>query len=239
MDKLPQSEIKYENKITKWFHNYWYYYKWKVIIAAFLAFVVVICSVQMCNNTKQDIEILYAGQFPSSDIEVPNIRAAFEAVMPYDYNDDGKRIAALVMLNVYSEEQIKKLESESDGKIKVDRVNNNSELDKFQNLIVAGSYHLCILEPWLYEIVKSENGFVKLSDALGYTPDIAVDEYAVRLSDTEFGRYYAGVKLLPEDTYICLRAPGGIGTVFDGSKNKKFDMAADMLQAVLDFKAPQ
>ena len=90
MDKLPQSEIKYENKITKWFHNYWYYYKWKVIVAAFLIFIVVISSVQVCNNTKQDIQILYAGQFPSADIEVPNIRAAFEAVMPEDYNGDGK-----------------------------------------------------------------------------------------------------------------------------------------------------
>ena len=37
MEKLPESEIKVENKVVGWFKNYWYYYKWRVIAVAFIA----------------------------------------------------------------------------------------------------------------------------------------------------------------------------------------------------------
>ena len=63
MDKLPEKKIKYENKVTKWFENYWYYYKWRVIIAVFLIFVVIVCTAQACANTDDDMIVIYAGEF--------------------------------------------------------------------------------------------------------------------------------------------------------------------------------
>ena len=236
MDKLPEREIKIENKIVKWFKNYWYYYKWKVIIASFLIVVFVFCTAQMCSNTDSDMTIMYAGPFLSTSLEVPSIEEALSAMLPEDYNDDGKKEALLSMMTVYSPEQIEQIESTTE--ITIDRVNNNSELDKFQNLIVTGEHNLCLLDPWLYEMVKKENGFAKLEDAIGYLPESAVDEYAVKLSDTEFGKYFAGVTSLPEDTYICLRTPGALQTMVSGGKSEKFDRAAELLRAIVEFKAP-
>ena len=234
MDKLQDKEIKYENKVTRWFNNYWYYYKWKVIIAVFLIFVVIVCTVQACSNTEDDMIVIYAGEFLSTSLEVPNIEDALSSVLPEDYSGDGKKEVALSMMTVYSEERIKELEKVD---VKIHRPTNDAELGKFQDLIVAGEYNVCLLDPWLYETVQKQGGFAKLSDALGYVPDSAVDEYAIKLSDTEFGRYFAGVDKLPEDTYLCLRTPGALQSML-GGKSEKFDQAVALVKAIVEFKAP-
>lgn len=237
MDKLPQQEIKYENKVTKWFHNYWYYYKWKVIIALFLVLVVVICTLQTCQNTKSDITVMYAGPFLSTSLEIPNIEAALTSVLPEDYNGDGEREVVLSMMTVYSKEQIEEIESTTDNVI--DRNNNQGELSKFQNLIVTGEYNVCLLDPWLYDMVKKEDGFAKLSDVLGYTPESAIDECAIKLSDTEFGKYFAGVNSLPMDTILCIRTPSALNSIFSGEKSEKLDQAVALVKAIVEFEAPK
>ena len=236
MDKLPQSEIKYENRITKWFKNYWYYYKWKVIIAVFLIFVAVFCIAQACSNTDNDMIIMYAGSFASTSLEVPNIESALSAVLPEDYDGDGRKTVAMSMMTIYTEDQIKQLEANG---FVVNRSNNQGELDKFQNLIVTGEYNVCLLEPWLYDMVQKEGGFAKLSEVLGYTPESAVDDYAIKLSDTDFGKYFAGVTNLPEDTYLCLRTPGALNSVLGISKSEKFEEAVAMVKAIVEFESPE
>lgn len=239
MDKLPEKKIKYENKITKWFDNYWYYYKWKVIIAVFFIFVIIVCTVQACSNTEDDVVIIYAGEFLSTSLEVPNIESALSSVLPEDYSGDGKKNVSMSMMTVYSEERIKELEETyKDEGLKISRPNNDAELAKFQDLIVTGEFNVCLLDPWLYETVKKQGGFAKLEDTLGYLPDSAVDEYAIKLSDTEFGRYFAGVNKLPEDTYLCLRTPGALQSMF-GAKSEKFDQAVAFVKAIVEFKAPE
>ena len=183
--------------------------------------------------------VLYAGEFLSTSPEVPNIEDALSAVLPEDYSGDGKKEVVMSMMTVYSEERIKELEEEyKDEGLKISRPNNDSELGKFQDLIVAGEQNVCLLDPWLYETVKKQGGFAKLSDVLGYTPESAVDEYAIKLSDTEFGQYFAGVSSLPDNTYLCLRTPGALQSMF-GTKSEKFDQAVEMLKAIVEFKAPE
>ena len=45
-----------------------------------------------------------------------------------------------------------------------------------------------------------------LSEALGYTPEFAINEYAVYLRDLDV-YYMPGFKLLPESTLLCIRYP--------------------------------
>jgi hypothetical protein len=179
--------------------------------------------------------VLYAGEFLSTSVEVPNIEGALSSVLPEDYSGDGKKTVSMSMMTVYSEERIKELEAMD---YKVHRPTNDSELGKFQDLIVTGEFNVCLLDPWLYETVKAQGGFAKLSDALGYLPDSAVDEYAIKLSDTEFGQYFAGVNQLPENTYLCLRTPGALQSMFGGGKSEKYDQAIAMVKAIVEYKAP-
>ena len=144
-------------------------------------------------------------------------------------------VARLETENGELKERIKELEAQG---YKISRPNNDNELGKFQDLIVTGEFNVCLLDPWLYETVKKQGGFARLEDALGYTPDSAVDEYAIKLSDTEFGKYFAGVNSLPEDTYLCIRTPGALQSMF-GAKSEKFDQAVALVKAIVEFKAPE
>ena len=85
-----------------------------------------------------------------------------------------------------------------------------------------------------------KGGFMTLEDAIGYKPDFAVNDYAVRLSDTELGKYYEELGLLDPDTYLCIRTPGAIQEMTGkGKTSDKFKEAAATVKAIIEFKAPE
>lgn len=238
MDKLPQKEIACDNKLVKWFKNYWYYYKWIVIGLLFAALVVLVCVFQTCSNSKSDISILYAGPFPSSDNGVPKMENALAEVLPEDFNGDKEKRVSLAMLMIYTEEQMKEIEANRKD-VKIDRQSNRRELEKFQSLVINGEHAVCLLDPSLFDMVKDAEGFVKLSEVLGYSPRGAVNDYAVRLSDLPFGQFFSGIKDLPRDTYLCLRTPGAIQSVSGAGKGSdKFEQAVRMVKAIIEFEFP-
>ena len=244
-EKYSDSKIDYsqsDNKIVKWFRNYWYYYKWTVIGIAFALAVIIFCTFQTCSGSSPDITILYAGTFPPADIGVVEMEKALEEALPEDYNGDGEKDVDLAMLMIYSEEQIKEIEKnldEDEDRI-INRSQNSKEFEKFQSLIVSGEHYLCLLEPWLFEMVNKEGGFLTLEEAIGYKPEFAVNDYAVRLSDTELGDYFAALGLLDKDTYLCIRAPGAIQEMTGkGKDSEHFKEAVAMLKSVIEFKAPE
>ena len=243
--KFSENKIDYsqsDNKIVKWFRNYWYYYKWMVIGIAFAVFVVLFCTLQTCSNGSPDITILYAGTFPPADIGVVDMEKALEVALPEDFNGDGEKDVALAMLMIYSDDQIKEIEKnrdEDEDRI-INRSQNAGELEKFQNLIVSGEYYVCLLEPWLFDMVNKEGGFMSLEDAVGYRPENAANDYAIRLSDTELGQYYDALGLLDKDTYLCIRFPGAVQEMTGKGKNSdSFKEAVAIVKAIIEFKAPE
>ena len=242
-DKFSEGKIDYsesDSKIVKWFRNYWYYYKWIVIGIAFALAVILFCTFQTCSNGKPDITILYAGSFPSADSSVPEMAKAFEAALPEDFNGDGEKDVSLAMLMIYSEDAIKELEkNKGENSPVIDRNQNSIEYQKFQNLIISGEYYVCLLDSWIFEQIDDEGMFLPLSDVLGYRLVNAVNDYAIKLSDTEFGRYYAVINRLPADTYLCIRAPGAMQEMTGKGKNSdSFKQAVATIKAILEFDAP-
>ena len=245
-EKFSGSKIDYsksDNKLINWFRNYWYYYKWIVIGIAFALVVIVFCTVQTCSSVSEDITLLYAGPFPPAHGSVPDMRSAFEAVLPEDFNENGEKDVSMAMLMIYSEEQMKALEekAKTDNEAPtIDRYQNATEYQKFQSLFVSGEYYVCLLDPWLFDEANKEGMLLPLADAIGYKPENAVNDYAIRLSDTEFGQYYAAFKYLPADTYICIRTPGAMQEMTGkGEESKHFKNAAATVKAIVEFKAPE
>lgn len=244
-EKFSGSKIDYsksDNKIVNWFRNYWYYYKWIVIGIVFALVVIIFCTVQTCSSVSEDITLLYAGPFPPAHSSVPDMKSAFEAVLPDDFNGNGDKDVSMAMLMIYSEEQMKALEEKAkeNDTPTIDRYQNSTEYQKFQSLIVSGEYYVCLLDPWLFDDVNKENLFLPLSEAVGYKPEKAVNDYAIKLSDTEFGQYYAAMKALPADTYLCIRAPGAMQEMTGkGAESKRFKEAVATIKAIIEFKAPE
>ncbi|MBR5314827.1 MAG: hypothetical protein IKU45_05400, partial [Clostridia bacterium] len=59
------------NKTLKWLDNFWYHYKWHVIIGLFVIVFLVVAIGQMIDKDKVDAYVMYAGptSFMPSEID--------------------------------------------------------------------------------------------------------------------------------------------------------------------------
>ncbi|HOA85077.1 MAG TPA: hypothetical protein PKN17_03525, partial [Bacillota bacterium] len=111
-----------------------------------------------------------------------------------------------------------------------------SQYESYSNLILAGESSVYLVDPWLYDNLREQGRVRKLTDVLGTLPDAAIDEYGVRLGDTDIYSYYKVLQLLPEDTVICLLKPGLIGS---SSREENYQRSVEMFSAIVNFKSPE
>ncbi len=240
-EKIHGGEIRYENRLTKWFHNYWYYYKWPVIGISFALIVVLICTLQMCGTVSADVNLLYAGSYNFVGEGAGKLESAVAGLLPEDYNGDGRKTAAAATLMVYSEAEIadRLREAEEAGEeYVVNAVYFAKEKQKFNQLLMSGEYSIFLIADWLYEETKGTDIFLPLTDALGSRPENAYDDCAMRLSDTAFGQYFSALQNLPDNTLICFRRQGSIGTLLNADRaNADYRDALEAFRALMQFSA--
>lgn len=236
-EKLQPGEIIIDDPRLKKADNFWFYNKWKVLIGAFVVLVLGVCIWQSCTKESYDATLMYAG--PCEDINIKatfnGIQSAFNYILPEDNNGDGEKSCDIITLIIYSDEQIREIQDRaaSDSrKVFVNTELNTQELQKFDQLIIAGEYSVCLLDPSLYARVKKAGGFRKLSNVLGYTPENARDEYSLNFMDTEFAWYYDVFKALPADTVLCLRTQ----STFGGQKaDSAYDVSTAFFKQIIEF----
>ena len=102
-------------------------------------------------------------------------------------------------------------------------------------MLITGEFALCFLDPWLYESLANSDRLKTLTDIFGEMPDGAVGDFGVRLGDTAMYQYYDVLKILPEDTVICLLKPYVFG---ETSKEDIYARSVSMFKAVVEFEAP-
>ncbi len=243
-DKYESSDIKVESKLLKWLDNYWYHYKWVTIGILLAVFTVLVCTLQMCEKEKVDTYVMYAGPDVLEGEKMMNFRAALKAVLPRDLNGDGEKYVEVVASFIMSEAEIKEAEREEFGNetndFYIDPVFMSQNKQKFDNLIVAGEYSVCFLSPYLYGEVKEAGGFMPLAEMLSEVPDGAVDEYALLLSETDFGSYFPGVNELPPDTLLCMRRIGTLSSFLNkGATEKTYEKSMELFRAIVEYKAPK
>lgn len=234
MDKIPSGEIKTSSKASRWFENFWYHYKWLTIGIIFAVFVLTVCVLQMCGQEDVDVYVMYAGEDSFIDGDrLNNIKSALKSVLPEDCNGDGKKYVEWVSTYVLSDDQATEIK-ENGGEVDPTFLSDNEK--RFQNLVLAGEYFVCFLSPYTYDMVKDSDGFMPLAEILDEVPESAVDEYGILLKDTEFGRYYAGINELPEDTILCMRRKGSLGALLRKKANEKaYEDALGLFRAIVDF----
>lgn len=201
-------------KAARWFDNFWYHHKWKVIVIAFIVITLIICSLQMCTRVESDVYILYAGPYKFGQTDSMSFESAFSAVTE-DRTGDGRVLAELVDFYILSDEQINgQLDAmgEDAANMVVNYEQFASNREAFDQHIVAGDTVICLLDPHLYNSVyvlddngDKLSGFMKLSDVLGYTPENAYDEYSIRIGDTPLGQYFSVLSGMDRDTLLCIR----------------------------------
>ncbi len=235
-EKIQGAEIKVQGRFFRWLDNYWYHYKWITIVVAFFIIVFTVCTLQMCSKEKNDIVVVYAGGAFVSAEQAESLNSVINAVMPEDFDGDGAKNAKLVRYEIYSADQIKEIEAQTDVYGEhgyVDRAYNTSNYDNFSNYITTGGSSVFLLEGWLFDELKSSKTEVimRVSDVLGYTPE-GSDDYCVRLGDLEVYDAYAALRVLPEDTVVCLLKPFAVG---NSSDDEYYEREREMFRALLEY----
>ena len=212
-EKLQTEEISTKNsKFLSWLDNFWYHYKWRTIIIAFVVIVLGVCSINLLTTPQSDILITYAGpkEFVTAPEEKAAINSALSDVSAKIYGDKAR--ASLNSFLVYSKEQIEEIESELDEngnqKYTVDTAFITSELNSFDEYSKSGSSFILLLDPSVYQRLLNQSGeterLVDLSAIYESTPEGANDKYSVRLGDTKLYQSVAEIRALPADTIVCL-----------------------------------
>lgn len=193
-------------KVNKW-ANFWYHHKVKVIMITAFSFMIIVAMWQFLSKQNPDAIVLYSGPVYITANENSAFCDAVESIMP-DYNGDDKKMVQLNDIVFLSDGQIKKLEAEAEasgGKFMCDITGNAQMKERFSAEVFGGEASICILSVDQYMSVKSEDGFVKLSDLFDETPSGAYDECAVIYKETEFCRFFNSADIFADDAVIALR----------------------------------
>jgi hypothetical protein len=215
-EKTQDRGIKVKGKLFTWLDNFWYHYKWHTIIITFFIVVGIVCTVQMTTSEKEDILIVYGGPYSYTQAEKIAITDVLSNVLPSDRNGDGKKLAALSTYQIFSEEQIKEIEAQTDEEgrhaPKVDKNYTSSQYENYNQQNLSGSTSICFVDPWLYEEINDKATYLcplNSSQLFGEGVEVkgAIVEYAVRLGDTDIYKDYPALQKMPADTVIYLWNP--------------------------------
>ncbi|MBO5779086.1 MAG: hypothetical protein J6R82_05925 [Clostridia bacterium] len=225
-------------KIKKWFENFWYHYKWHTIVTLFFVTVIAIGVYQMAAKEEYDTQIIYAGPvLLMGEDQIEGINAAFKAIVPEDYNEDGKKTIQIHDFTILSDEQYAEKVEEAGGSVAFDPSTRRSYISNIMTLYSTGESSVSLLDPYVYNIFLGQSAYLPLEEVLGEKPEYALDDYSVRLADTPFGEYFDALDVLPEDTVICFRKPTELSSAKEAKEQYEFDKK--LFQAIFTFTPPE
>lgn len=231
----PQNEHEgsYTPKKAGRLENFWYQHKWHAGLIAFGIVLAVVLLWQMITYTAPDVYIMYTGPIAIVGSRYTDLEAAITEVME-DYNKDGEKAISFTDNTYLTEEQI--AEKQEKGGYQPDYGALRSSYSRFQMEITAAEHMLCMLDPSLYEWVRDMDGFMPLSDIFGETlPESAVDDYGIRLGDTDFYKDFPGVQILPADTILAVRSEDSPGIQGKKKKLETLQRHVTLLRAIASY----
>ena len=212
-EKLEAGSIVEASPTLKWLYNFWYHYKWPVIIVTFFLTVGIICLVQYLTRPSYDTSITIACPYRMDNEE----RADFEALMESfvsDFNGDGDKLVNVMIYQIYSEGEYlaekESIEAVETGWFDLNRQFNVEEYNNFNRLTMTGENSVYLLSPYLYETLRQANRLKPLSEIYpdGTLPVGArEDGYGINLSETDLYKYYPAAQVLPDSLILCAHRP--------------------------------
>ncbi len=242
--KLQGSDIdvKLSNPFFKWLDNFWYHHKWKVIIIAFFAIVIVVGVVQMINKEECDVEVTVATHTIYYTENVDALEKALVGIMPSDINGDGKKKVQLNLYKIYSESELKDAnEAETDEDenpiIYADPTYNKEQISQFNSYIMTGQCTVMIVSEYVYDdlVGRREDDILlkPMSEIFGeeLPRGVTADGYGIKLS--ECGAYSLDAfRTLPNDSIICIMRP----FVMSGNANsEKYEKTIEYFKSIVEF----
>ncbi len=245
-DKLEAASLTETSPVIRWLDNFWYHYKWTVIVIAFFVSVAVVGIVQMASRPQYDSSIVVATHYRMDTAE----RTAFNNLLNQicdDYDDNGESLVNIMIYEIYSEYEYDSIsdvyEAESDH-FDFNRKYNSDEYNNFNQYTMTGESSIYILSPYLYETLRESDRLMPLSEIYGESELPAgarADGYGIDISQTVFYQYNPAAKeALTESAILCFHRPTISGHTSEASvlQNEKDFFRAINALVVLDDDVP-
>ncbi len=256
--KETGGDIIIKSPFLSWLDNFWYHYKWTVIIVAFFVVTFLVCFVQ-CNGRQQaDSYVTFAGPAQLSEEESMAVCRVLALFL------EGETTVDMRTHTYFSEEDLRELytdyytleelraiypnatDAELEEKQKepkgFDNAGFNSakqaNLDRYNSLSTytrTGECSLWLVSPAVYaQLGLKEPLGAPLSELFGENiPDAAYDACAVKLAELPIYQAYEALQVLPEDTLLVLTKPMIIGA---SSDTEQYARIKALFSAMVNFK---
>ncbi len=226
------------NKILKWLDNFWYHYKWRVIVIGFFAIVFTVCVTQCATKTDPDVSVLYVGPQVVADEMYVEMENALEKRVDTDYNKDKKISVQITDIVYLSDEQLKEKQEAAaaeDDYLWYDTSSRTQSLNQAKNWILSGQMLICLLDPAVYEIFAAQELFMPLAEYLDEVPEYAYDEYSIPLSKIEFVGYFSAFAPIAEDTLLCVVKPTWTSSLSGNEAAERYEVHFELIRNILKF----
>ncbi len=248
-DKLEAGDIKAASPALRRLDNFWYHYKWTVIVVTFFVAVAVVGIVQMVNRPQYDTSVCLASSYRMNKEERADFEALLARICPEDFNGNGEKLVNVVEYQIYSEEEIlaemERYEAMTDENGEGDQfqINRKFNVDENNNFIAftkTCETSVYVLSPYLYGILKDGDRLKPLSEVYtdGSLPAGALsDGFGIALKDTDFYKYNPAAQVYPENCILCLARNSEV--VGRSSKPKLYAQDVAFFKAIADFEVKE
>lgn len=212
------------------------HYKWYILIILFFVVFITIMTAQMCTREEYDISVMYAGPAVVADSQNAALEDALGRLAS-DTDGDGKSEAVFYDLIIMTEDELKKAYDKGHSTSAINAVSIQDAKDAFQLNILSDDHFVLMLSPERYEVMLENGALEKLSD-IGVTAQDRYSEYAVRLRDLDFVKFYTAFSVLPEDTLLCFKRISDV----NADKKKVLDRrenAIEYIKSLTEYRLPE
>lgn len=227
MDENERIKQSIKNlSFTERIRHIWYYYKWFIVVGLIVTGFLLVCMVQCSNKKEPDAVLMYAGPQPVSSNYYQYINSALSLVMQEDYNGDGYKTADILELTLATEK------AETATQVAIQTMQHQTtNRERFYIERTTGPSIIYLIDKKIYPSMTDH--LVPLTDALGYLPENAIDEYGIPLSQLECYKK-TDMKYLPSDAILCIRLQR-VGTIQDDS-DKDYSNSMNFFKDIVEWK---
>ena len=213
-DQKLDGELQVEKSpVMVWLDNFWYHYKWHVIVISFFVAVLVLCLVQILDRPKYDVNFVVAGTYRMNSHEVTEYNEVVNRLLPEDYDGNGEKTVNIMAYQIFSEadvaEEVSKAEAQSEEFL-INAKFNADELNNFTQYTMTGDCSVFLLSPYLYQMLASEERLQPISaiyEGKDLPAGVTEDGLGVYINQTHFYQYNPDVQVMPEDMILCVLKP--------------------------------
>lgn len=230
------------SKSEKW-DNFWYYYKWHVVVAIFLIIAITITTCQFITRTEYDIHIAYAGDYAFSRTSEGNKSSTFGTVVSSfgrvvgDIDGNGEVNVVFKDMLILSDEKMSgdDIDNTTYSRVIQDRSQLNSVLIESYD-----SFYILFLSEEVYNanrVINNIEIFDDLSEYEGRGGAILTEKKDAIYLNSIGAHILPGLSDLPEDTVIVIKSVSDIAEHWDKDGSKKaHDEAYALLSRMVDYK---